>query len=738
SGGGGGGSGGGGSGGGGRSQGAPVDYTPANPDRCDWLDEADCLFPFPNDHFTSADSSTDTKKRLNLNVLSMPRNRAGKPIDPEAFNRNDGFSPGQEIVTKVPGLDNKAAFQRTGAVPIDDLDDAFRPSQPVVVIDTKTRARHLIWAEIDSNAPEDRSTLIIRPGKNFVEGRRYIVALRNLRGANGNLLGANLAFRIYRDGHPTESEAVEARRAGFEEMFQTLADAGIERDDLYRVWDFTVASERNLSERMLSIRDDAFGQLGDQNLADLKVDGRAPQFEVTEVENFTVAQNARLLKAIHGTVTVPCYLNAPGCPPGARFFFEPGESTPTAIPGNTMDARFTCIVPRTIANGKARPSLYGHGLLGSRGEAFQGQLQNFAREHNMIFCATEWIGMACGDLPDPPTSPDDFLGTSSSLFNDIAAGRTPSPPNCDYGNILTILQDMSNFPSLADRVQQGMLNFLYIGRAMVHPDGFNSHEEFKVGPGGTGAIDTERLYYDGNSQGGIIGGALTAFYVDGDRATLGVPGMNYSTLLQRSTDWGTGKDPELEPELPEYSWFMYSSYTDPMQRQLILSMVQILWDRAEANGYAHHMTKDPLKNTPPHEVILHVGLGDHQVAQVTAEVEARTIGASTHEPYAQPGRDLDRGDPAYGIPRIQSYPFSGSALILWDTGPPRMIGTRNVGTKPPPNENIPPGDEAGQDPHEYPRRQPNAREQKSAFFHIGGQVIDTCPGTTACLADPTL
>ena len=55
--------------------------------------------------------------------------------------------------------------------------------------------------------------------------------------------------------------------------------------------------------------------------------------------------------------------------------------------------------------------------------------------------------------------------------------------------------------------------------------------------------------------------------------------------------------------------------------------MQQLWDRGEANGYAQHMTSDPLPNTPPHEVLLHPALGDHQVAQVTAEVEARTIGA---------------------------------------------------------------------------------------------------------------
>src|SRR5689334_7541359 len=100
----------------------PVDYsTPADADRCDWLDEAVCLQPWPNDYFTTGDSGTTTHRRLNLQLLSMPRNRAGKPIDPTDYNRNDGFSPGTPIVTKIPGLDTKAAFDRSGIVPITDM-----------------------------------------------------------------------------------------------------------------------------------------------------------------------------------------------------------------------------------------------------------------------------------------------------------------------------------------------------------------------------------------------------------------------------------------------------------------------------------------------------------------------------------------------------------------------------------------------------------------------------------------
>jgi hypothetical protein len=47
-----------------------------------------------------------------------------------------------------------------------------------------------------------------------------------------------------------------------EQLFSSLRKAGIGRSNLYPAWDFTVASERSLTARMLTIRDDAFAQLG--------------------------------------------------------------------------------------------------------------------------------------------------------------------------------------------------------------------------------------------------------------------------------------------------------------------------------------------------------------------------------------------------------------------------------------------------------------------------------------------
>src|SRR4051812_46695337 len=242
---------------------------------CDDLDSSACLYPWPNDLFTRADPTTATGLRLDLPLTGMPKNIAGKPIDPTEINRNDGFSPGSLIVTRVPGLDSRAAFDATGLVPITDPARSFDADQPAVVIDAATGKRQMIWAELEYPDSEGKDpaveTLVIHPERNFEEGHRYIVALRDLRRADGSVIPASDAFKAYRDG-----TATDARTAHFESIFSSLRRAHITRSNLYLAWDFTVASARNLSERMLHIRDDAFGQLGDTNLADVKVQGNAP------------------------------------------------------------------------------------------------------------------------------------------------------------------------------------------------------------------------------------------------------------------------------------------------------------------------------------------------------------------------------------------------------------------------------------------------------------------------------
>jgi hypothetical protein len=709
--------------------GPPIDTQ--NPDRCDFLDPAVCLQPWPNDYFTVPDSSTDTGRRLNLKSDSMPANRLGVHIDPTEYNRNDGFSPGNLITVRIPGLDSPQAFRNTAPVSVDHMEAYSRANQPIVVINADTGKRHPIWAEIDYNPidpavggdpddPADRANvnLLIRPAVNWDEGARYIVALRGLRDDRGSPLQPSNAFRVYRDNLITTQPVVEARRAHMEQLFAKLGRAGIQRSNLYLAWDFTVASERSLAGRMLRIRDDAFAQLGDTNLADLQVQGSAPSFTIdsSQTENFTPAQNPNIARIVHGTVTVPCYMNTPGCSRvGSTYQLGPdglpaqlGAGTPVA---NTAKPTFDCIIPHSALDSPARVSLYGHGLLGSASEVEGGNVQAMANEHNIVFCATDWYGFATQNLP----------------------------------NILLILQNLSLFPLLADGTQQGFLNFLYLGRAMIHPNGLATDPAFRDADGNP-VISGDRLFYDGNSQGGILGGALTAVAPDFDRAVLGVPAMNYSTLLQRSVDFEPYAEGKFTSEIcglfpsplkevcgaaPEDTPLgLYDNYPNELERPLIFSLIQLLWDRGEANGYAQHMTGDPLANTPPHDVLLHVAFGDHQVANVAAEVEARTIGARIYQPALEPGRYWNPKG-VFGIPAIGSFPYSGSALVYWDGGPLGVPG----GTATPPNEDIPPRPpEYGSDPHSYPRNDVKARAQKSDFLQTGGVVNNYC--TTANRPDP--
>ena len=657
---------------------------------CDPIDPAVCLQPFPNDYFTVADASTPTGRRLNLPLTGMPRNAAGKPIDPTDMNRSDGFSPGEAIVTRVPGLDNLKAFEETGAVPVTNMARSFDPSQPIVVIDASTLGRQLIWSEIDSAAKnaQDRN-LFVRPARNWQEGHRYIVALRNLKNENGETIQPSEAFRDYRDRilQPLNLK-FEERRPHMEEIFQTLEHAGIARGDLFLAWDFTVESEKSIAERMLSIRNDAFAALGDTNLADLKVAGSSPQFEVTSVTNFSKVQDPNIAREVKGTVTVPCYLaDGADCSPGQQFVIG-GNGLPQRNVDGTWKANFDCHIPRVALEGskppRARPSLYGHGLFGSAEEVNQLQLKTLGEEHNFLFCATNWIGMSREDLET---------------------------------TIGVVIPDLSNFPMLVDRTMQGWLDAMYLGRAMIHPNGFSSNPAFQAN--GRSVINTQRLFYDGNSQGGILGGGLTAVAPDFNRAVLGVPAMNFSTLLNRSTDFYgtelTDPNPEKEALGVSFSTFLFQAYPNELERPLIYDLLQILWDRSEADGYAEHLTSNPLPDTPVHKVLMHVAFGDHQVATVAADAEARTIGAAVPPSPLEAGRSTDV-EPYYGIARIPSFPYSGSAMVIWDGGTPA-----------PPTTNTPPTyPKYGFDPHEFPRNDRAARQQVSDFLQVTGRVTDVC------------
>lgn len=674
---------------------------------CDHTVLGHCLYPFPNNLFTREDGSTPTGLRIDFDIRAMPvaqpvdmpaspdntrfvpiRTTEATPIEPTQWNRNDGFSPGSMLLAHLPGID----LERTGAVRITDIEPSLDPDAPVLVINASTLERQLIWVELDANNTDPaEQALIIRPARNFEEGNRYIAVVRNARDAEGELLPVNELFRAYRDGIDTGEPVFEARREAMEDIFAILEQAGVERGELTLAWDFTIASQQSLTERLLAIRDDAFARLA----------GASPSFRITEVRDNPASGLSRNIK---GTFDVPNYLNQTGGGVGATFNYasDDPDALPQTLGEDVVRAGFRCQIPLATTDfaqadvQTARAAIYGHGLFGessyniSGGEFGSSNVRAMQSEHNIMFCATDWIGM----------SQEDILA----------------------GNIHQIMADLTGLPRQLDRSQQGLLNFMFLAELMQHPDGFASADEFRHQ--GQLVYDPTEVFYDGNSQGGILGGALIATAPNLHRGVLGVPGSNYSLLLRR-----------YGPFEQRFAPVLYAAYPDGLDQSLNFALMQMLWDRAENNGYLSHLAGRHLPNTPAAKhVLLHVALGDFQVTQWSAEVMARTIGAAVHEPTARLGESPD-SNPLFAIPRIEQYPHHGHGMMIWDSGAKvERDGGGWSGNDFPPTINKGPGADFGNDPHSSPRSTVAARQQKSAFMQRDGAVTDVC-GDAPCYSD---
>jgi hypothetical protein len=628
---------------------------------CDPLDVRHCLLPFPSNNFVVDDAATDTGKRVAFPLGSAPANVDGVSVDLTEWNRNDGFSPNTPILTHVPGLDAEAS----NLPPWTDLETSLADDTPVVLIDADTGERVPLWAELDAKADDDADRLLaIHPAVPLAEGRSYVVGLRNLVGTDGELLDVSPVFDAYRDGWAPDISVLADRAEAMEANIATLEAAGVERGELQLAWDFTVASQRSISERMLHIRDDALASLGPA----------APSFTVTAV---TPAPDEGIAVQVEGTYTVPNYLTGDGGP-GNRFFYGEDPAYGDELPqqnytNGTVESSFRCNISDATVAGSEPAHLvqYGHGLLGSNREVGAGNVRAFANEHNVVFCATKWAGMSEDDI----------------------------------GNAAATLTDFSNFPTMADRLQQGVLNQIFLGRLMIHPDGLVSDPAFQRADGSP-LIDIAHLDYDGNSQGGIMGMMLTAVSPDIERSVLGVVGMNYSMLLERSVDFDT------------YEAIMEPAYPNDLDRVMLIALAQMLWDRGEGAGYVQHITSDPYAGTPTKEVLLHVAFGDWQVTELSAFIAARAMGATIHRPVTLDGRSRENV-PGWGL-ESTVYPSDGSAIVVWDSG-----------SDPVPFENQPP--RTSRDSHEDPRADPDVRDQKASFL-FDDTLIDVCAGAP-CSAD---
>ncbi len=652
-----------------------------------------CLFPFPDNRLTKPERGSATGLQLNLPQAAMPVNTLHTQINAGTYNQNDGFSPGSAILLRIPQLDTQTALNKTHAVGLLNLSAYKAKNAPIMVIDEKTGQRQMIYAQLDANATSAATrNLMILPGSNWQDGHTYLVVLRDLRNAGGHLISAPAWFQKLRDGKRLPaSERSQTKR--YAKIFKALKRAKVAQDKtLYAAWDFTVASTKQLTGQLLAIRNAAFSQLGDTDLGDGQVQGTAPAF--TFVPNASDTPTVAGVRFVTGTFQVPCYLQTCGdtATTGFNYTSTGLYATPTQTPGNVATADFECAIPSTATpSDPARIVLYGHGLLGSMSEVTNAPATDLATGYNMVICATNWWGLA---------APDQNFDTQA-------------------------VSDLNLFPVMLGRLQQGVLNALFLGRLMDNSQGFASNPAFMAG--GQSILNTGELYYDGNSQGGIFGGITTAVSPDIRRAVLGVTGEDYANaLVQRSTDFGSPNT------VGSFSWLLWNQYADNNSARytLTLDLMDQLWDRADPVGYTEGLGSHPFADTPFHSVLMDIAYGDHQVSMYAGAAEARSIGADAYEPGGTPASALTPGGGRttnanlfYGLgPVPTNGSYTGSAIEVWDSGPGHTLNPPVGNLAPPTN------DPANQDPHEDPRLTPAAQLQISDFLQPNGTFVSTCAG----------
>ena len=347
--------------------------------------------------------------------------------------------------------------------------------------------------------------------------------MRKLKDASGATLPAPEGFRYYRDELPSNEAAINAQRKRFEHVFRDAARAPrIKRvEPLPRLG----LHGRQRREHRRAAAPHARRRVRPARRHEpRRRDGRrapAPAFTVDTVTNDPGAPEIarRVDRHVQGPVLPDQRLRAAG----GRFDARTRTGNPSPDTAR-YTANFDCIIP--------------HAAVDDPGAEPGAPVALRARPARA--------------RPARSTSAPQRTSPRRTTSSSAPPTRSGSPSG-DVPNTIGILADLGNFPELTDRLQQGLLNELYLGRLMVNPSGFLSDAAFHVDgatPAAPPVIDTSKLYYNGNSQGGILGGALTAVAPDFTRASLGVPAMSYSILLTRSVDFDIyAADPR--PGVPE-------------------------------------------------------------------------------------------------------------------------------------------------------------------------------------------
>ena len=216
---------------------------------------------------------------------------------------------------------------------------------------------------------------------------------------------------------------------------------------------------------------------------------------------------------------MPNYLNTPVNTKEPALGTDPGDARhPLPVPARVTTSRTATAASRapspatsrapswptrrrrTSPSPRATRCIYGHGLLGGQSEVNSGAaVGDGQRAHGRVYCATDWYGMATGDVP----------------------------------NVATMLTDMSQVPDARRPGPAGDAGAAVPGAPAEGPARVRDRRR-RSGPARAACSSPTRSPTTATARAASSAARSWRVAQDITAGVLGVPAMNYSTLLDRS------------------------------------------------------------------------------------------------------------------------------------------------------------------------------------------------------------
>ncbi|MCA9669118.1 MAG: hypothetical protein KC503_26160 [Myxococcales bacterium] len=348
--------------------------------------------------------------------------------------------------------------------------------------------------------------------------------------------------------------------------------------------------------------------------------------------------------------------------------FLPGNKKPIELGSDgkpkqfgTKKIEFLVTIPESVTTGGTpRPTIvYGHGFLGGPNQGTRGNTNEIMRTYKYPLVAT-------------------YIGVSEDLFQPLLDSLTSNLPGIDYF-VSEVMQKIANQTAMVRLVRE---------KLATGANGFKYKDAF----------DGSKVHYFGISNGGTFGMLTTATSPQFERGVLSVGGGGLTHFLQRAVQWN------------EYGPIVDKIYKNPLDQQLLFSLIQTNLDPVDCMSYVHRLVNNRFPGRKPFTALFIEAVNDSQVRNLLTEWAARTAKLKLVTPSA---KDL-YGFETISAPSPGGAPAGTSALMVFDEK-----------LTPSPVTNIPPKEDNGT--HGSVHKIPAMR---NAFFELieNGRVVQNCTG----------